>query len=430
MRQTSVLLLLLTGACVQSSRPGSPLPVAGPSVAFTNARWLTDAGFVQDTHYSINGVLSSRRPARVDTTIDLGGGYVTPAFGDAHTHNLDGVFRLDSVRAAYLREGTLYVQVLTNSRTGADAVRTRFNRPCELDVAYANGGISSTLSHPFLAYEPRAAGIYSDWEARAAEIRRSRRAERNSYWFVDDTGALRTEWPKILAGQPDVLKIFLLDASENPPPINEDGLPRGRGLKPSVAAAFVKLAHAAGIRVAAHVETANDFRIAVDAGVDMVAHLPGYEIEKNLPSSVAEIDEESARRAGERGIVFTPTVSLAVLSGEPTTPDSLIARRRAIQRRNIQLLLRHGAQLAIGSDWFGRTAWGEVEALHALGILSREQIARAWMATPSLIFPRRRIGALADGHEATFLVFREDPFSSLDALRGITLRVKQGCVVH
>ena len=62
-------------------------------------------------------------------------------------------------------------------------------------------------------------------------------------------------------------------------------------------------------------------------------------------------------------------------------------------------------------------------------MIAREY-ARAWMATPSLIFPRRRIGALADGHEATFLVFREDPFSSLDALRGITLRVKQGCVVH
>jgi imidazolonepropionase-like amidohydrolase len=361
--------------------------------------------------------------------IDLRGGYVTPAFGDAHTHNLDGSFRLDSVRAAYVREGTLYVQTLTNSRTGADEVRGRFNRPCELDVAYANGGISSTLSHPFLAYEPRAMGIYSDWEGRAAEIRRSRRAERNSYWFVDDTAALAVEWPKILAGRPDIVKVFLLDATENPPPVNETGLPSGRGLRPSVVAAVVRRAHAAGIRVAAHVETAEDFRIAEAAGVDLFAHLPGYEIEKNTPSRVAEIDSATARRAGERAVVFTPTVSLAVVSAETPTPDSLVNRRRDLQRRNIQLLLRHGAQLAIGSDWFGQTASREIEALQALGIMPLEQIVRAWMTTPRLMFPRRRIGVLDDGYEATFLVFRTNPFTSLDALRGITLRMKQGCPV-
>lgn len=430
MRLFSALAVLGASACTQAGAPHSPAPIAGPTIEFTNGRWLTGRVFVPGTRYSINGVLFTTRPARADTTIDLGGGYVTPAFGDAHTHNLDGAFRLDSVRAAYVREGTFYVQVLTNSRTGADAVRGRFNHPCELDVAYANGGVSSTLSHPFLAYEPRAAGIYSDWEARATEIRVSRRAERNSYWFIDDTAALRVEWPRILAGHPDVLKIFLLNASENPPPINAEGLPRGHGLRPSVAAVVVKLAHAAGIRVAAHVETAMDFRIAMDAGVDIFAHLPGYEIEKNQPSSIAEIDESTARRAGERGIMFTPTVSLAVLSSDASTPDSLIERRRTIQRRNIRLLRQHGARLAIGSDWFGRTAFGEVEALDGLGVFSLEQIARAWMATPQMIFPSRRIGALDDGYEATFLVFRQNPFTSLEALRGITARVKQGCLVR
>ena len=429
MRKLHVFLVLVT-ACARGGVPDTAAPVAGPTVAYTNGKWFDGNGFASVTRYSVNGVLTSRRPARVDTSIDLGGGFVTPAFGDAHTHNLDGAFRLDSTVAAYVREGTLYVQVLTNSRTGAEQARSRFNRPCELDVAYANGGISSTLSHPFLAYEPRAAGIYSDWEARAAEIRQSRKAERNSYWFIDDTVALRAEWPKILAGRPDVLKIFLLDSQESPPPINETGLPRGHGLKPSVVAPFVRLAHAAGIRVAAHVETANDFRIAIDAGVDMFAHLPGYEIAKGVPSSLAEIDEETARRAGARGVIFTPTVSLAVLSEETPTPDTLIARRRDIQRRNITLLLRHGARLAIGSDWFGRTAFGEVEALGALGVLSHEQIVRAWMETPALILPRRRIGKLEDGYEASFLVFREDPLVSLASLPTISYRVKQGCLIQ
>jgi imidazolonepropionase-like amidohydrolase len=384
--------------------------------------------FVQRTRWSVNGTISDQPPVRVDSTIDLANGWVVPPFGDAHTHNLDGPFNIDSVRASYVREGTMYVQVLTNSRTGADRVRARWGRPCELDVAYANGGLTSTLSHPFLAYEPRAMGIRTDWAAHAAEIRRSRVAENNSYFFLDSLADLERKWGTIMEGRPDVVKIFLLDAVEQPPAPSDTGLPTGHGLKPSLVPEIVRRAHAAGLRVAAHVETANDARIAIRAGVDMLAHLPGYEMPRGEDAARYLLDEETAKLAGAQGLVVTPTLSLATVVAD-SADDALAAERRRVQDRNIRLLVRHGVHIVVGSDWFGRTASGEFRALAASGIWSPSELLRIWSEeTPRAIFPRRRIGRLDDGYEASFLVFATDPTRDF-TLPAITTRVKQGCVM-
>jgi hypothetical protein len=48
-----------------------------------------------------------------------------------------------------------------------------------------------------------------------------------------------------------------------------------RGLDPALVPLIVARAHAAGLHVSAHVSSAADFRIAVDGGVDQIAHVPG-----------------------------------------------------------------------------------------------------------------------------------------------------------
>jgi hypothetical protein len=411
---------------------------AGPSYELANGRWYTGSGFETRTYFAVNGVLESSRPAHVDSVIDLAGGYVVPPFGDAHTHNLDGSFNLDRVRDAYVREGTFYVQVLTNSTTGGAAVRSRFNRPCEIDVAYANGGLTSTLSHPFLAYEPRAMQIQGDWSAHAAEIRSSRLRENNSYWFLDSAADVEAKWPKILAARPDVIKIFLHDASENPPAMPDSGLPSGHGLRPSLVPEIVRRAHAAGLRVAAHVETANDFAVAVRGGVDLFAHLPGYLMgdDQQAHRTSATIDptpwhiaEDVATLAGARGVAVTPTL---VWTKDASGPDSAAAvmHRRELMVRNIRLLTSKGAHVVVGSDRFGRTALPEIEAFRELGIWSDGDLVRLWaVETPRSIFPTRRIGRLAPGYEASFLVLGANPLERFDAVKDIRLRVKQGCVM-
>lgn len=408
---------------------------AGPAYAFVNGQWFTGSGFESRTFYSVNGMLETERPPRVDSTIDLHGGFVIPPFADAHTHNLDGPINLDAMVAAYVKEGTFYVQVLTNTQSGAHQVHWRFNHPCALDVAYANGGLTSTLSHPFQAYEPRAAGFYdpSVWRQHWAEIRKSRKLENDAYWFIDSVPDLTAKWPGIVAGRPDLIKIFLLNASETAQPAPPDSIDfSGHGLKPSLVPLIVRRAHDAGLRVAAHVETAADFELAVRAGVDILAHAPGYEMKKNESVADRELSDAVATLAGERGIVVTPTASLALVPWVSNDPDSAaeVQRRQALQRRNIALLLRHGVRIAVGSDWYGRTARREFDALRATGLWDNLGLVKMWAeTTPRSIFPTRRIGRLDPGYEASFLVLDRDPIKDLEGLRHIQLRVKQGCVI-
>jgi imidazolonepropionase-like amidohydrolase len=232
----------------------------------------------------------------------------------------------------------------------------------------------------------------------------------------------------IRAGHPDIVKIFLLDATEQPPAMPDTGLPSGRGLRPSLVPEIVRLAHAEGVPVAAHIETASDFRLALDAGVDLFAHLPGYEMPDDADSSRYLIDEATARLAGERGVAATPTLTLALVFDGPAI-ERTAALRRHVQGRNIRLLLRHGARVIVGSDWYGRTALREYQALAATGIWTPAELQRVWSEeTARAIFPRRRIGRLDAGWEASFLVFATDPTQRFE-LPTITQRVKQGCIL-
>jgi hypothetical protein len=421
---------------------GSPRFVLGQSgngpgkaaYGYLNGRWFDGKAFVDRPMYSVAGVLTEVRPESLDSILDLAGGYVIPPFGDAHTHNLDGPFNLDSVRDGYLREGTFYVQVLTNTVSRSSAVRSRFNRPCDLDVRYANGGLTSTLSHPFLAYEPFAMPAIprgADWRPYADLIRRSRIRLDDGYWFVDEARQVDSVWSRFVAAKPEVVKIFLLDAREHPPAMPDTGLPAGHGLRPSLVPAIVERADRAGLRVAAHVETAADARIAIEAGVSLLAHMPGYLMRGDQDESPFVIDSATARLAGVRRVAVTPTLSWSRDAGGASTTAAASTRRIRLQARNIALLRAMGVTIALGSDRFGRTAAGEFAEFVALGLWSNAELLGLWGSeTSRTIFPGRRIGVLAPGYEASFLVLGANPVESLDAIRDIQVRVKQGCVLR
>jgi imidazolonepropionase-like amidohydrolase len=81
-----------------------------------------------------------------------------------------------------------------------------------------------------------------------------------------------------------------------------------------------------------------------------------------------------------------------------------------IHRHNLVLLEEHGVRLAIGSDSYRGTAVLEAICLQHLGLFTSAEVLRiASVTTPQVIFPDRRIGRLADGYEASFLVIDGDP---------------------
>ncbi len=416
-----------------------PISESPKTVKFVNGNWYDGKSFKPRTFYSASGILTGRKPAQIDQTVDLKNGFVIPPFADAHTHNLDGTFNLDKVIKAYLDEGTFYVQVLGNYATGAKQAKPFLNTPSSPDVVYANGGLTSTLGHPFLAYEPRALGYYNpaDWDANMEKIKLGRKGENNVYWFLDSKADVDTKWEIFLAQKPDVVKIFLLDA-ENYEQLSKNGKAGDKGLSPAVAEYVVQKAHATGLRVYAHIETANDFRLGLKIGVDGFAHAPYYgwngKIE-DVPKD--ELTVKDIRLAAKKRVVVIPTIQWGRISTTDYTSDGkeTLDRerfRRVVERqkRLFDLMRRNGVTVALGSDVFGRTLSGELWYLHDNRIFDNETLLRiAVEATPQTIFPNRKIGKLREGYEVNFLVLENNPLVNLEAVKNIRYRYKRGLLL-
>jgi imidazolonepropionase-like amidohydrolase len=197
-----------------------------------------------------------------------------------------------------------------------------------------------------------------------------------------------------------------------------------RGLNPDLIAPIVIAAHRRGLRVAAHIETAHDFRVIVDAHVDEAAHMPGYRTPDG-PIEPFFISDEDAQAAARTHIVVVPTASLAGFSYEKD--PKRIAAVQNMQRENLLKLKRAHVPLLIGTDQMPDSALDEVHYLLKLGVFTpKEALISLTETTPQYIFPGRPIGVLAPGYEASFLVIGSDPTGDIAALQHIEKRIKLG----
>lgn len=406
---------------------------------FTNGNWFDGKIFKRKTFYSVNGIFAGKRPAKIDETVDLKNGFVIPPFADAHTHNLDGVFNLEKVSRAYLEEGTFYVQVLANYASGAKQAKPFLNKPSNLDVIYANGGLTSTLGHPFLAYEPRALGFYNyaDWEANMEKIKLSRIGENQVYWFLDSVADVDAKWEKFVAQKPDIVKILLLNA-ENYEKTRASGKAGDKGLSPEVAGYVVRKAHQAGLRVYAHVETTNDFRLGLKIGVDGFAHSPNYGWNGNIEDKPKDdLTIADLKLAAKQKVFITPTANIGKI--ETTIyadgkEDLQIERFNRVVERQKSLfnsMYKNGVKIILGSDYYGKTLGVELWYLHDNIIFDNRTLLKiAAEDTPQAIFPNRKIGKLKSGYEASFITVADDPLKNFDTVKKVGLRFKQGFFIE
>ena len=388
--------------------------------AYVGGRWFDGVTFVpRDTTWADGGVFTATRPSGPLRTVALGDRYIVHPFGDAHTHHLSGARSL-GVAAAYRDEGVFFVQVLTNPARGANAIRDTFATAASLDVAYAHGGITATESHPHGVYEGLALGAYTrEQQVEMADaIRAGRRQEGNAYWFMDTLADVRAQWDAYLATRPDVVKIYVMGVAD------PDSQPTDRrGLRPEVVREVVRRAHAAGLPVWAHVETARDVALVEAAGADGLAHLPGYswardEARYTLPDS-------TVRAMGARGMAVAPTAVLL-----PRYTGDRPARRALGQMHQIRTLRRlhaAGARITIGADSWGATSTPEARYLHDLGVFPPATLLRLWSeTTPRAVFPGRALGRLAPGYEANLLALACDPTADWDCTARIDHAEKGG----
>ena len=421
---TAVCLSLAGCTYAPPSTPASPFPLpASRTIELRNGRWFDGEKFVDRTMYSVDGYFSANRPARVDTVIDLHQGYVVPPFGEAHNHNIDAstAAAARTIVDRYLRDGVFYAQNPANVLRARAGLVGFINVPTGIDVTFSNAALTGPGGHPL--------GLYLRNLSRGAMLPTDSNSTSGFVWTIADRADLEAKWPQILASHPDFIKTMLLYSEEYERRKSDTAFFNWRGLNPALLPEIARRAHAAGLRVMTHIETAGDFHNALVAGVDEIGHTPGFrgnektELPDFTPFLITDSDAELAAKRG----VFVVTT----LGGPAGLTDTILRARFArLDSLNLAMMKKHHVKIVVGSDSYRTTSVPEAMWISTLGVLSNAELLRAWTETTArAIFPGRKIGALAPGYEASLVVLAADPITDFDNVKRITLRMKQGVLL-
>lgn len=421
MKQISAVLcitVLVALASVSTLAQTKPQSQKLPSVALVNGHWFSGKSFETRTFYSVNGRFTSKKPVRVDRTLDLAGLWIVPPFGEGHNHNLgSGVEKRDkAVIQKYLTDGVFYVKI-QGSPPVTEEMRHRLSigGPDSVDAIFAQGTLTATGGHPIELLED----ILLPAGALPGYTKETLKGQ--YYLTVDSEADFREKWPSVLALHPDFIKTILLFSEEFKQRRDDPAYFGQKGLDPRLLPIIVAKAHANHLRVSTHIATASDFHYAVAAGVDEIAHLP----------PVGEpIVLEDAMLAAKHRIVVDTTYRNAV----PSLLRMHVVHEadvRATEAANLKLLRQQSVILAVGSDDPSDTSLREFEYLQSLGVFDNLTLLKMWCEiTPRTIFPNRRIGMLREGYEASFLALQGNPLKDLHNVRKIRMRFKQGVLVE
>jgi hypothetical protein len=411
----AALVCLALGAKAKGQRPSSK------TYGFTNGQWFDGRNFRSRRFYSVNGILTSNKPGRVDTVVDLAGKYVIPPFGEAHNHNVENPESIYELARKYLQDGIFYVKNPNNLPAAKTSLLGKINIQTSIDVVFANGGLTASGGHPLGVVKrnlERGANP-ADW------------AEGGFYIIIDNLPDLDRKWERVLAGKPDFIKTYLQYSEEYEKRKLDDAYLDWRGLNPALLPEIVRRAHRAGLRVSTHVETATDFHNALIAGVDEINHTPGFRPEKGdwkkYDFHRFKISERDARLAARNRVFVVTTLVSAIEHALQKKEDEPFNELRDLLIQNLQLLKRHGVRIAIGSDSYRQTSLIEALNLHKLGAFDNRTLLKMFCeTTAAAIFPERKIGHLKNGYEASFLVLNDNPLQDFANIRKIDRRFKQG----
>jgi hypothetical protein len=412
------VLALFLGACRAGRSGDAPAPDV-PGIELRNGRWFDGSGFRERTTYVVGRSFAAARPPRIASSVDLRGGWVVPPYGEGHNHWLEPE-AIAAYDAMYLRDGVFYLKDMANAEVVRRRLDAALNRPTTVDFVSANQGWTGPGGHPYqIALQFLKFGSFpKEWTEKDLD--------RNVVNVVASPEDVEARWPGFLAGRPDFVKVFLLYSEEHAKRRDDPAFLYQRGIDPALVPVIAAKAHAAGLRVAAHAYSAADFRNALNGGADDIAHFPGTGWDAKLGDAAFRITPDDAALAARRGATVTTTLSWL---GEQMESDPAQARHvlDAVIRPNLDLLRRAGVTILLGSDQFRKTPAVEAALLARLGLFSNAELLRMWCeTTPRAIFPRRRIGRLEDGYEASLLVLTGDPLADFANTSRISMRMKQG----
>ncbi|TFC06941.1 amidohydrolase [Cryobacterium adonitolivorans] len=188
------------------------------------------------------------------------------------------------------------------------------------------------------------------------------------------------------------------------------------GPEPEIIAAVVEAAHAARLQVVAHASHLAAFIMSLDAGVDVITHVP----------TEAAIDQAVARRMVDEGRLAIPTLTVSQLltSKRPVpgqTYENALASVAAMHQAGVPIMAGTDSVNQPGVPFsipLGTALHGELELLVDAG-LSPAEALRAATSTPAQAFGLDDRGAVREGLRADLLLIQGDPTSQIGATRNV-----------
>jgi imidazolonepropionase-like amidohydrolase len=400
-----ILALLLLSICSQGQSSKQQ------NYEFANGQWFDGQKFVAGKFYSVGGRLTAKKPARIDKTFDLTGKFIVPPFAEAHNHNLESEHELQERISKYLSHGVFYVKLQSSIKKRIAPLMSNYNHPLGLDISLTYAPITASGGHPVgIRKSYLEQGLFGNLFKTLDDL------ESHGFFTIDSEKDLAEKWDSVLAFKPDFIKVMLLYSEEYERRKDEQSYFGRKGLNPKLLPDIVKKAHQAGLRVSVHVETSMDFHNAITSGADEIAHVPG----RSNDSKIALVD---AKTAAKKNVVVITTAGLVKRRNkDPNYPKFVDAIKH-----NLKILKDAGVKLAVGSDDYNDTSFGEVTFLAETGVFSNLELLKMWSeASAETTFPNRRIGRLKSGYEASFLVLSGNPIEDFANVQRIEMRVKQG----
>ncbi|MBB4843946.1 hypothetical protein HNP55_002469 [Paucibacter oligotrophus] len=409
-------LLLATVPAAANPEPETPYfkASAALSMELKNAQWFDGKGLQRGTLYVKDGRFTDQRIKKAQRQMDLKGQFLIPPLADAHNHNLQTLWGFARYAPSYLRDGVFYTAQQCGEPKAVAEMRPIAAQAASPEVLFNSACITASEGQPLAQL------LGDDPKLRAEDF------IDKAVLVMDTLQDLNQKWPLVGPRKSDSIKL-MISRSESPE-LRSEPKQHGRlGLRPELVGAIVKRAHQDGYKVIAQADTAADFALATQSGVDWVARLPGLHFFEGTTAERYRISPEAAAEAAKKKLSVITAISGSKLF---PMPAETLAAVRQLQAENLRRLLEAKVPLLLGSDLYNGTALSELRTLDALGLLDRSQLLRlATVDTPRALFPKRKIACFDNGCEASFLLLKSNPLQGLEALERIQLRVKQGRVL-
>lgn len=180
---------------------------------------------------------------------------------------------------------------------------------------------------------------------------------------------------------------------------------------------IVEVAHERDTLVSAHVTSADDLPLALDAGVDDIAHM----VADGLPPEIA-------RRMVAQDIYWVPTLELWKCVGGGY-------RTAAVQ--NLSLFVREGGKVALGTDFNGyNCAWQlgmpitEMELMGEAGMTPMQIIVAGTMNAAHVCNMENDLGTIEEGKIADVIVVAGDPLVDIHNLLNVRMVIHDGIMIR